>query len=69
MILGKLKLEHIPRLAVFNKVDRLENSGAFAGRSDAVAVSALKGEGLDALVKLIGARVVTESRTEAHRAL
>lgn len=68
VILGKLKLEHIPRLAVFNKVDRLENSGAFAGRSDTVAVSALKGEGLDALVKLIGARVVTESKAEAHRA-
>ena len=69
-ILEKLKLDHIPRLAVFNKVDRLESPQAFRGRSDGVAVSALKGEGLDALVKLIGTRIGTESRAaEPQRAL
>jgi len=69
-ILEKLQLDHIPRLAVFNKVDRLENPQAFTGRSDVVAVSALKSEGLDALVKLIGARIGTESRAaEPQRAL
>ena len=69
-ILEKLQLDHIPRLAVFNKVDRLENPQAFRRRSDVVAVSALKGEGLDALVKLIGTRIGTESRAaEPQRAL
>lgn len=53
-ILENLHLDAIPRLVVFNKVDRLSNGHTFAGRDDAVAVSALTGEGLPRLVDRIG---------------
>jgi GTP-binding protein HflX len=53
-ILEQLHLDAIPRLVVFNKVDRLAGGRSFTNRADAVAVSALTGEGLERLVERIG---------------
>lgn len=53
-IVHDLELDRIPTLVVFNKIDRLENGAqelaSLCRRYDAVAVSALRGEGLDRLV-------------------
>jgi GTP-binding protein HflX len=55
-ILAELGLERVPRLLVFNKVDRLGNGDEritnLCRRHRAVAVSALRGEGLDRLVEV-----------------
>jgi len=50
-VLAELGLEETPRLQVFNKIDRLEQDarGGLANSSRAVFVSALTGEGLEAL--------------------
>lgn len=53
-ILSELHLDKIPRLLVFNKIDRLSTKQPFRSRTDAAAVSALKGEGIEALVGQIG---------------
>ncbi|MGH7857529.1 MAG: GTPase HflX [Candidatus Binatia bacterium] len=54
-ILDDLELEAVPRLVVFNKIDRLGNGDdllrSLCRRHQAVAVSALGREGLDALVE------------------
>jgi GTPase len=53
-ILEQLSLERVPKLVVFNKIDRLGNGSdwlaSLCRRYRAVAVSALRGEGLDRLV-------------------
>jgi len=53
-ILADLGLDQTPRLVVFNKIDRLENGAErlrmLCRRYQAVAVSAARREGLDALV-------------------
>jgi GTP-binding protein HflX len=67
-ILEKLQLDGIPRLAVYNKIDRLANPRPIANRADTVAVSALKGEGLETLVERIGALIGAESPAVGHRA-
>jgi GTP-binding protein HflX len=55
-ILESLSLDSIPRLTVFNKLDQvgIENRAGFRDRRDAVAISALKGEGTETLVEKIG---------------
>jgi GTP-binding protein HflX len=54
-ILEQLALQGVPKLVVFNKIDRLGNGsdwlGSLCRRYRAVAVSALRGEGLDRLVE------------------
>ena len=53
-ILAQLALERVPKLVVFNKIDRLSNGSdwlaSLSRRHHAVAVSARRGEGLDRLV-------------------
>jgi len=53
-ILAQLALERVPKLVVFNKIDRLSNGSdwlaSLSRRHQAVAVSARRGEGLDRLV-------------------
>jgi GTP-binding protein HflX len=55
-ILESLELDSIPRLTVFNKLDQVgkEDAGGFRDRGDAVAISALTGEGTESLVERIG---------------
>jgi GTP-binding protein HflX len=55
-ILEGLHLDNIRQLTVFNKLDRLDPQEAkgFRDRKDAVAVSALTGEGSETLVERIG---------------
>ncbi|MGH9462383.1 MAG: GTPase HflX [Vicinamibacteria bacterium] len=53
-ILEQLHLDAIPRLVVFNKLDRLASGRSFTNPIDTVAVSALTGEGLERLVERIG---------------
>jgi GTP-binding protein HflX len=55
-LLENLELADIPRLVVFNKADLLsrEEREELAGRVDSVLVSALTGEGAEALVARIG---------------
>ena len=55
-ILEGLHLDNIRQLTVFNKLDRLDPHEAkgFSDRKDAVAVSALTGEGSETLVERIG---------------
>jgi GTPase len=54
-ILDELALDRVPKLVVFNKIDRLGNGSEWLAslcrRHRAVAVSALRGEGLDRLVE------------------
>jgi GTP-binding protein HflX len=54
-ILRDLALAHVPKLVVFNKTDRLGNGSdwlaSLTRRYEAVAVCALRGEGLDRLVE------------------
>jgi GTP-binding protein HflX len=53
-ILASLELERVPKLVVFNKIDRLQNGAVelanLCRRYDATAVSALRRDGLDRLV-------------------
>ena len=55
-ILESLHLDSIPRLIIFNKLDRLElvEAESFRSRNDALAISALTGEGTENLVTRIG---------------
>jgi GTP-binding protein HflX len=61
-ILESLHLDSIPRLTVFNKMDQVgvEDTNGFRGRRDAVAVSALTGEGTESLVDRIGELVAEQ---------
>ncbi len=55
--LEEIEADHIPILTVLNKIDRLESpetaNEILAGFSDTVAVSALKGEGIDELLAAV----------------
>jgi GTP-binding protein HflX len=55
-ILSSLHLDSIPRLTVFNKMDQVdtEDGAGFRDRPDAVAISALTGDGTVSLVERIG---------------
>jgi GTP-binding protein HflX len=68
-ILGDLHLDSVPKLAVFNKVDRLsdgsETLGSLCRRHGAVAVSALRGHGLAELVAAAD-RMLGEPRANAE---
>jgi GTP-binding protein HflX len=66
-ILESLELADIPRLVVFNKADRLsaEERNDLADRSDAVLVSALTGEGTEALVARVGRMLKEEGKPYA----
>jgi len=68
-ILEQLHLDAIPRLVVFNKVDRLANGRSFTNQTDTVVVSALTGEGLERLVERIGELIASkgESTVSAQR--
>jgi 50S ribosomal subunit-associated GTPase HflX len=63
-ILKGLDLDSIPSLTVFNKMDRLERIEAegFRNRNDAVCLSALTGEGTEALVARVGDLIRKHSR-------
>ncbi len=68
-ILHELDLDRIAKLVVFNKVDRLQNGAdeiaSLCRRHDGVAVSALRGDGLDRLVdaadRRLGNRALDET--------
>jgi GTP-binding protein HflX len=63
-ILEELELSDIPRLVVFNKSDQLglADREALSDRADAVLVSALTGEGTEALVARVGAMLREEGK-------
>jgi GTP-binding protein HflX len=52
-ILVELGVDHIPRILVFNKVDRLDGALPPSRRSDGIFISALTGEGIDRLLAKI----------------
>lgn len=58
-ILNELELSTIPRLTVYNKADKIERfvAKSISEQADGVAVSAVTGEGIDALLAAIEARV------------
>jgi GTP-binding protein HflX len=69
-VLTEIGAAHKPRLVVLNKADRLDATRAFAlkgARPDAVLVSALKGEGLDALRHALARRLGLEQKTVSLR--
>ncbi len=59
--LEEIKAEQVPMLTVFNKIDRLHNPEAAQETldefEDAVAISALKGQGLDELLSAVGRKL------------
>ncbi|MFQ5617101.1 MAG: GTPase HflX, partial [Anaerolineales bacterium] len=59
--LEKIEADHVPMLTVLNKIDLLsspENAqGALQGYSDAVAISALKGQGVEELMGTINTKL------------
>lgn len=59
-ILGELGLLDRPRLLVYNKVDKVEGEGRHLAPSGGVAVSALTGAGLDALLSQAAALLFRE---------
>jgi GTPase len=67
-ILGDLHLDSVPKLVVFNKIDRLSDGtdslASLCRRHGAVAVSALRGQGLDHLVEAAD-RMLGEPRAGA----
>jgi len=52
-ILLELGADHIPRLLVLNKADRIKKSDLRLKRTDGIMISALAGEGIDILIKKI----------------
>ena len=58
-ILNELELGTIPRLTVYNKADKIERfvAKSISEQADGVAVSAVTGEGIDALLAAVEARV------------
>jgi len=52
-ILVELGVDHIPRLLIFNKADRLDDIQTRIKRSDGILISALTGQGIDTLLKRI----------------
>jgi len=62
-ILRDLSVDTIPRLTVFNKIDRLPpfQAQAFKNRPDAIALSATTGDGVSELVERIGAEISPKS--------
>ena len=74
-ILAELGLEQAPRLVVFNKIDRLGNGSDLLSnlcrRHGALAVSAIRGEGLDRLVEAADRMLFVgdERRSATDRAL
>ncbi|MBI3592141.1 MAG: GTPase HflX, partial [Nitrospirae bacterium] len=65
-ILEELNLKGKPRLIVFNKTDKVsrEEVGNVTARYDAVAVSAIKPDSLDPLLKAIEYRIWESQKTE-----
>jgi GTP-binding protein HflX len=59
--LEEIEAEHVPMLTVLNKIDRLDDPGAAQAAlneyDDAVAVSALKRQGLDELLVAVGRKL------------
>ena len=63
-ILAELGYDRIPRLLVFNKIDRVDpddRDELLAGR-DALAISALEGDGVEVLLRRIGALISRRGR-------
>jgi len=58
-VLAKIDLQSIPRMIVMNKADKVESHAieVLCRRHDAVAVSALRREGLDRLIQTAEARI------------
>jgi len=71
-ILGELAVDRVPKLVVFNKVDRLGNGSEWLAslcrRHDAVAVSALRREGLARLVEVADERIDRRPRASTGSA-
>jgi GTP-binding protein HflX len=68
-LLHELDVADRPTVLALNKVDRLENgqaTAAFAGRRDAVAVSAVTGAGIDRLLDAIGAALPAGGPVTLH---
>jgi GTP-binding protein HflX len=68
-LLRELEVADRPTVLALNKVDRLENgqaTAAFAGRRDAVAVSAATGAGLDTLLDAIEAALPAGGPVTLH---
>jgi GTP-binding protein HflX len=60
LVLEELESAEKPRIRVFNKLDRLsdeERADLLAAEPDGIAVSAVTGEGIDALLDLLDARL------------
>jgi GTP-binding protein HflX len=59
--LEEIEAEHVPMLTVLNKIDRLDDpsaaQAALSEYDDAVAVSALKRQGLDELLAAVGRKL------------
>jgi GTP-binding protein HflX len=63
-VLVEVGAQDVPQVVVFNKADRLEASEGgrlTAGHPDAAVISALTGEGLEALVAILAARLSLET--------
>ncbi|MCX7957457.1 MAG: GTPase HflX, partial [Deltaproteobacteria bacterium] len=52
-VLAELSADHIPRLLVLNKADKINSSEIVLKRSDGILISAAKGSGIDILMKRI----------------
>jgi GTP-binding protein HflX len=68
-LLRELEVADRPTVLALNKMDRLENgaaTAAFAGRRDAVAVSAATGAGVDGLLDAIEAALPTGGPVTLH---
>jgi GTP-binding protein HflX len=68
-LLRELEVADRPTVVALNKVDRLENgqaTAAFAGRRDAVAVSAVTGDGVNALLDAIEAALPSGGPVTLH---
>ena len=68
-LLGELQVADRPTVLALNKMDRLENgaaTAAFAGRRDAVAVSAATGAGVDTLLDAIEAALPSGGPVTLH---
>jgi GTP-binding protein HflX len=63
-VLAEIGASHVPRLAVYNKIDRLDDEARarLAQRGDGVLISARTGDGREALVQAIAARLALDAQ-------
>ena len=72
-VLEEIGAEHVPRLRVYNKVDRLGRPGSVAhdacGSIDAVWLSAHSGAGVDLLREVLAGRIAAQAQERAAAAV